>query len=536
VQVGQTKPSIRLRNQESKPLAPLENPWTKGLNSQQAAAVCFNHANGAVLVLAGAGSGKTTVLTRRIAQIYSEKSQDLDSKAGSGQILALTFTKDAAQEMSARLKILLGLDSEPKDFPKVETFHAFALGIIRASLAGIPNWQRLGYAQRPVLMDAEVKRSWLAKQRQELALQVTTLDVLEGWLALPFEEDGNGVGIVSNLMAGNGAVSDQVEQSAKIRYEIRSRFRSFLFETGSIDFDDMVSLALRLFRRFPEVLTNFQSHTQFILVDEFQDTSGEQLELVRVLLGTKRNLFLVGDDDQAIYGFRGANPGNIDAALKIFPGMHILKLETNYRSTESIVNYANRIFSNKARHLRKRLVAGRRRERKDDPISDPNPKPNPVRKILHREGPDQARWLADEVIRLHRDEGLAWKDIALLYRINALEPYYRSLIEELIGLEASQEIVLSTVHGAKGLEYPAVFFVGLEDGILPYRKRHETLSPDRLAEERRIFYVGVTRAQRFLYLCSVKKRILRGKQVEAEVSPFLDGKIKSMLRQLSGKG
>jgi hypothetical protein len=126
-----------------------------------------------------------------------------------------------------------------------------------------------------------------------------------------------------------------------------------------------------------------------------------------------------------------------------------------------------------------------------------------------------------EMQRLREQEGLLWSQLAVLFRLNALEPYYRSMLARLAGEAAAREVVLSTVHASKGLEYPAVFFAGLEDGILPYRNGKESLSPERLAEERRIFYVGVTRAQRFLYLCSCRRRILRGKTVAAEASPFL---------------
>ncbi|MDQ3000851.1 MAG: hypothetical protein M3Y08_06280, partial [Fibrobacterota bacterium] len=144
-----------------------------------------------------------------------------------------------------------------------------------------------------------------------------------------------------------------------------------------------------------------------------------------------------------------------------------------------------------------------------------------VRTVAHHNGAEQGAWMVGEMERLRKEEGLAWKDMAILFRLNVLEPYYRSMLMRLAGPEAAAETILSTVHAAKGLEYPAVFFAGLEDGILPYRRGRQELPPERLAEERRIFYVGVTRAQRFLYLCSCRRRMLRGKAVEAKASPFL---------------
>jgi DNA helicase-2/ATP-dependent DNA helicase PcrA len=170
------------------------------------------------------------------------------------------------------------------------------------------------------------------------------------------------------------------------------------------------------------------------------------------------------------------------------------------------------VFRDKPEGLRKRLHAGRSRSSA------------PVRKVAHRNGAEQAAWMVSEMRRLRAEEGLAWGDMAVLFRLNILEPYYRSMLARLAGETAAREVVLATVHASKGLEYPAVFFAGLEDGILPYRRGEEPLAPERLAEERRIFYVGVTRAQRFLYLCSCRRRILRGKAVEAEVSPFLRGR------------
>ena len=506
MQPQEIKASIRSRGVESKPHDAPENRWTHGLNPQQAEAVLFDHRNGAVLVLAGAGSGKTTVLTRRIGRLCLE-SRSASGKESAG-ILALTFTKDAAHEMEERLRALLDEGLPSADFPRIGTFHAFAFGLIRSGPSGNPNWGRLGFAHSPKLADAGQRRAWLVGARKEIAPEIP-LDRLEAWLAHPFED-----------------LEDDAREAAErdAKSLLRKLFRSHLLETGTLAFDDMVALAIRLLRECPDVLAEFRARTAYVLVDEFQDTSRDQLELVRILMGDSRNLFLVGDDDQAIYGFRGADPGNIDAAMESFPGLAILKLETNYRSTFPIVAYANAVFRDKPRRIRKQLMAGR--------ILKGAHGPAPVRRIIHAEGADQAGWMAEEMRRLHDREGLRWGDIAILYRLNILEPYYRALVGRLVGEEAAQQVVLSTVHGAKGLEYPAVFFVGLEDGILPYRRRGEPLAPERLAEEKRIFYVGVTRAQRFLYLCAARRRVLRGKKVTAEISPFLHGRIMAALRKL----
>jgi DNA helicase II / ATP-dependent DNA helicase PcrA len=475
--------SIRSRGVESKVPEPASEKWIAGMNSRQAAAVGYS-SPGAVLVLAGAGSGKTTVLTRRIAHL-SEKISD------SG-ILALTFTKDAALEMETRLRELLG-EVAAVSFPTIGTFHAFAFALVRDNCAGVPNWSRLGFATPPGLTDPAQVSAWLANEKKALGL-AAPLGQLQEWIGKPFAE--------------NPAPGTE-EATGTARSELRHRFRRHLLDSGAIGFDDMVDLAIRLLKENPRVHQAVRARYRHILVDEFQDTSRDQLELIKLLAGDPPSLFLVGDDDQAIYGFRGAEPGNINAALAHFPGMEIIKLETNYRSSAAIVAYANAVFQDKPEALRKRLQAGSPRGTA------------PVRVISHGNGADQAAWMIGEMQRLREKEGLDWAEMAVLFRLNVLEPYYRSMLARLAGEAAAREVVLCTVHAAKGLEYPAVFFAGLEDGILPYRRGKEILAPERLAEERRIFYVGVTRAQRFLYLCSCRRRILRGKTVEAEASPFL---------------
>jgi DNA helicase-2/ATP-dependent DNA helicase PcrA len=450
-----------------------------GLNAEQQAAVAADP-DGALLILAGAGSGKTTVLTRRAAYLC-------DPGFGGEGVLALTFTKDSALEMETRLRAA-GAWNPAGTPPWIGTFHAFAFALIRT--AG--HWERLGFSASPRLPENDEVAPWIGKaleaDRASGRAPAAVPSALAAWLADVFAEEADGEGP---------------------RAEWRARFRAHLLSRGLLGFGDMVTLALRLLRAHPGVLAECRARWPRILVDEFQDTSRDQLELVRLLAGDRARLFLVGDDDQAIYGFRGADPGNLRAALELFPGLRILKLETNYRSSEPIVAYANTVFRGKPAALRKRLRAGSARGRA------------PVRTLIHADGSEQARWMIDEMGRLRKEEGLAWADMAILFRINALEPYYRTALERLAGPEAAREVTLATVHGAKGLEYPAVFFVGLEDGILPHRRGDAPLPKERLDEERRIFYVGVTRAQRFLYLCACRRRVLRGKPVEARPSPFL---------------
>lgn len=499
--------SIRSRTSESKAPSRLEGAgpghdedgdpggYASGLNPQQAEAVRLSHEDaGPILVLAGAGSGKTTVLARRIA-----RQALLDG--GGGAILALTFTKEAAEEMEARVRGLLAAASRsgpPLSLPVFGTFHAFSLSLLRAESHGVPNWKRLGFARSPSLLESGAAAAWLAGIRREAPDAPAPSERL---LAQPFAEEE---------AAEAGGAAGTAEHAM---LNVRARWRDHLLSSGRLAFDDMVPLAIRLLRGHPHALSEVRRRIRRVLVDEFQDTSPDQLELVRLVLGGRPSLFLVGDDDQAIYAFRGADPGNIDKARELFPPLRILKLETNYRSTAPIVEYANAVFQGKPPHLRKRLRAGRAQ-----PAGD---RPSPVRTLIHAGVAEQGAWMAGEMKRLAAEEGLAWEGMAVLFRLNVLEPYYRSLVRTMVGPEAEGRMVFATVHASKGLQYPAVFLVGLEDGVLPYRRRGEKADPARLAEERRIFYVGVTRAERYLYLCACRGRMLRGRMGRLEPSPFL---------------
>ncbi len=437
------------------------------------------------------------------------------------EILALTFTRDAAAEMKTRLLGMIGEEGNPAkpDSPWFGTFHAFALRLIRGEHAGVPNWSRLGYARLPSPPTSERVRAWIISRRAELKI-------------------GIGVEKLEEIVNGSDSVIEaEVGRDASLSV-FHDEYRAFLKAEGFLPFDRMVTEALRLLREFIPVRDTLRREITHVLVDEFQDTSPDQIDLVKEILGEGKNLFLVGDDDQAIYGFRGADPGNIVEAHRRFPGLRILKLEVNYRSSPAIVRYANRVFRDKPAALRKNLQAapdwtpaaespsaGGQSQQKKSALgrfrAARKTTAGFVEKMEHPDGVTQGRWMALEMRKL-KDQGIDWSEMAILFRINALEDYYRAMVVEGLGSEVAAQIVYSTVHGAKGLEYAAVFFVGLEEGILPYRGKDERIDPARLAEERRIFYVGVTRAKRNLYLCSVRRRVLRGKVVTAKPSRFLN--------------
>lgn len=498
------KAIIRSEKDESNHASVIENSFTQGLNSEQTEAVLFDHANGPLLVLAGAGAGKTTVLTKRIAWLCHKIEQDIKKNqhefeihSKPARILALTFTKDAALEMESRLKNLINISS----VPWIGTFHGFAFSILREFTLGQSNWQRLGFSKAPVLLDEASRKEWLIQCRRNFFPE-WSLDQLQHFLSGPFEKSGE-------------KNENQIQKWGATQREsivnLRKRYREYLINSGQIGFEDMVTLVLRLFTEHREVLGEYQGRFAFVLVDEFQDTSNDQFEFLRILMGENQNLFLVGDDDQAIYGFRGADVTNLEKAFEAFPTLKLLKLETNYRSSKAIVKYANEVFRNKPVRFRKQLVVGNKK------IKDTFP----VQKIIHDNGIDQCNWLVQEIQTLTQVHAVVATEIAILFRIHALDKYYRSVIKNYFGEEVMQKVIFSTVHGAKGLEFPVVFFMGLEDGILPYHRPTEILPKEKNAEERRIFYVGVTRAERFLYLCAVKKRVLHGRVIEAKPSPFL---------------
>ncbi len=455
---------------------------TGNANEAQKAAIRFDHdENGPVLVLAGAGSGKTTVLAGRLAYL-------LDRGVPSESIIALTFTRDAATEMRERVERKcreLGIEGSA---PIITTFHALAFGIIGRCDDREENWRRLGFSRKPSLME-ETERAALIKSLRASEGSWVTAESLDDCLYVSGKDD--------------------------LRTErLREKYLAFVRAECTLAFGDMVPLALTLARENPGWLRWWRERHTHFLVDEFQDTSPDQLELMRQLVGNRANLFMVGDDDQAIYSFRGADSRCLDSVFDFYPDLKVIKLEENYRSTPSIVAYANRIFANKPKALRKilrpcRMGAGSLFRRNRRPSL-----------MVHASVESQAEWMLGEMRRLQEEHGLAWSDFAVLYRINALEEAYRDNLRSLAG-EETGAIRFMTVHGSKGLQFPVVFFVGLEQGICPYREALGSSDPEKLREERRVFYVGVTRAESRLYLCCCLERKMHGKKRRYRPSMFL---------------
>ncbi len=652
---------------------------TSRLNPPQREAV--HHGGGPLLVLAGAGSGKTRVITYRIAHL-------LDLGIPADAIAALTFTNKAAEEMRERIAHLLGSKKLASKLT-MGTFHALGLTMLRAER------KSLGYPTGFAVYDTA----------DQLGV---VRDILRG--LKDFSRDGERRWDVKAILnrislAKNGFVAPEDYQPRDgdeydfITQEVYPRYQAALRAYAAFDFDDLIVEPVRLLQRDPAVADRWAGRYRFVLVDEFQDTNKAQLLLVKELIARHGNLTVVGDDDQSIYAWRGADPTNILRFADMFEGAKVVKLEQNYRSTRAILDAANAVIANNANRHGKSLWS----ELGGGEV---------ITHAVAQDVEQESRWVAQEVKRV-MEAGRRWQDIAVLYRSNlqakaledelrqhgvpyvmyggqefferkevkdviaylrlalnprdelslrrivnypargvgpatvervvawaharhtsmwdvlravagaadvdhanldeaGLRPGVRAALSELVGvvetlgrglragaavastralieairlhddlreaspsptaaqrridnvegllrslerfeqrapgpdalgdylrklsLESGEEadtsgdkIVLTTLHGAKGLEFPVVFMVGLEEELLPHARTlnpqaTDALDPDHasdVSEERRLCYVGITRAQRKLYITRACTRVSRGRPMPRIPSRFL---------------
>ena len=618
-----------------------------GLNPAQVDAV--THPSGPLLVVAGAGSGKTRVLTRRIAHLVVERG------VSPFAILAITFTNKAAGEMKERVAALVGPVAHDM---WVSTFHSACVRILRRD-AGL-----LGYPSRFSIYD------------QGDAVRLTGYVVRDLGLDVKRYPARAVHASVSSAKNEGRSAADYVEH-AMGPYEGRigevfTEYQARLLKAGAMDFDDLLGNAVRLLRSQPDVLERYRGRFQHILVDEYQDTNQVQNDLVMLLGSAHRNVCVVGDSDQSIYRFRGADIRNILEFERAFPDATVVVLDQNYRSSQTILDAANAVITRnpgrQPKHLWTDAGPGDRivRYRADDEV-------------------DEARWVVGRLRSLH-GEGRRWSDMAVFYRTNAQSraveeqmvnlgvPYrvvggtrfydrrevrdamaylklaanpadevaarrvlnvprrgvgdtsvarvdalaaasgigfvaalrdtaaagvsgraatgiggFLDLLDHLsetvddgpatvlsaaldrsgyldelrvehtiesegrlenlaelvgaasgfdsvedflerVGLVADTDdlpddddagqVLLMTMHAAKGLEYPVVFVVGMEDGVFPHLRALG--DPDELAEERRLAYVGITRARQRLFLSHAWSRMLHGQTQYNPPSRFLD--------------
>ncbi|MDO4265775.1 MAG: UvrD-helicase domain-containing protein [Eubacteriales bacterium] len=346
------------------------------LNDRQREAA--SHTEGPLLILAGAGSGKTRVLTYRIAYL-------IEQGIPAWQILAITFTNKAAGEMRERVDGLLGTGGANVF---VSTFHSMCVRFLRREI------DRLGYSRDFTIYDADDQRTFMKQVIRDLNLD-----------SKMYRERA----VLSVISSAKNEMID-AEQFAAQASDLYSRsvaklyaeYEKQLKKNNALDFDDLLLLTVGLFKEFPEVLSGYQERFRYIMVDEYQDTNTVQFELVRLLSERYRNLCVVGDDDQSIYKFRGANIENILSFERSFPGARVIKLEQNYRSTKQILAAANEVIRNN-------------RGRKDKTLWTANEEgEKPQYQEYETAGAE-----ADAIVKEAFQSGFALKDQAVLYRTNA---------------------------------------------------------------------------------------------------------------------
>ena len=624
-----------------------------GLNNKQYEAVV--NTDGPCLVIAGAGSGKTKVLTHKIAYLLEEK----DIKPWN--ILAITFTNKAANEMKTRVEGLVG--EAAKDM-WIGTFHSICVKILRRFI------DRIGYDTSFIIFDTSDQRTLVKECLKSLDLD---------------EKMFSDRSVLSEISNAKNEMLEPTQYMARVNGDFRKEkiagvyalYQQRLKENNAVDFDDIINLTIKILMENPEALAYYNDKFKYVLVDEYQDTNKAQFTLVTMLASKYGNITVVGDNDQGIYSFRGADISNILNFEKDFPGTKIIKLEQNYRCTGNILKAANAVIKNNEVKYKKELWTE----------NDTGELPNV---FCGDNEYDEASYVIEQINRLRREEYFKYSDFTVLYRMNAQSraiedilrrediPYkiigglkfyerkeikdaiaYLRLIfnpsdnlslkriinepkrgvgktsldnvakiaednnvsmyeviknaadyglnrvfvntrefieqieylinkkeelkiselikealnktgytkalenentveaesriqnlEELLtvaiefeeenaenslgeflegitlssdvdGLEESDDMVtLMTLHSAKGLEFPVVFLVGMEEGIFPgYKSIGE---PKELEEERRLCYVGITRAKQYLFLTCAKQRTIFGSTTYNSPSRFLN--------------
>ena len=371
------------------------------LNERQKEAVLATE--GPVLVLAGAGSGKTTVLVNRIAYMISEK------HIRPWNILAITYTNKAAREMKDRIERLLG--DTAKDM-WIGTFHSVCVRILRSCI------DLLGYSRDFVIYDTADTKTVMKECLRELDIDEKSFPVR------------NVLSIISNAKYDlmDAATFENVYKSdyrmsiiAKIYYRYQTKLR----KNNAVDFDDIILNTVKILSENPDVLSKYQDKFQYILVDEYQDTNNSQYLLINLLAQANRNLCVVGDDDQSIYKFRGANIGNILNFEDDYSDVQKITLDQNYRSTQNILDAANSVISNNKGRMGKSLWTS-------------NGDGNKVFVYTGTNEYDEASYIARQ-IKKHFDEQGSFSDCAILYRTNAQS----RVIEEMLMRESVPYKVLS---------------------------------------------------------------------------------------------
>ncbi len=348
----------------------------QGLNEKQKEAVL--QTEGPVMAIAGAGSGKTSVLTKRIAYLIFEKN------VHPGNILAITFTNKAANEMKERVRHALGINTYDM---WISTFHSMGARILRDHI------ERLGYKRNFQIIDdddtQQLVKSLMKKRNIDTKLFSPKI-VRNLVLKMKFDED-----FIHSVEAPYNEIVARIYKA----------YQAYLFDSNLLDFEDLLLLTIRLLQQEEDVRAYYNDKFRYVLVDEFQDTNNVQYELIKLLVNDDHNIFIVGDEDQSIYAFRGANIENIRKFKKDYPEHYLVLLEQNYRSTNTILDAANHIIINNTARIPKKLFSTKG---KGEPITH-------YKGVTAR---DEVEYVAQTVQNMvHR--GYEYNDFAILYRANS---------------------------------------------------------------------------------------------------------------------
>ena len=568
-----------------------------GLNDEQALAA--DHFNGPAIILAGPGTGKTQVLTTRIAYLIQKRN------INPGSILAITFTNKAAREMKDRLTLIL--DKQILNSLSIYTFHAFGLSIIKDYL------KKSGKANSLYVIDEDDKEQILS----EIVADKSIIAEISKKIS----------GIKQSLLSENGIVDN-------VLGEVLKKYNQILRQSNAFDFDDLVSFPVQIFHLHPDIKSEYQRRIEWILVDEYQDINQAQYTMIRTLMpGSGSNLFVIGDPDQAIYGFRGADVRYIQMFRDDYKDAAVFKLKKSYRCSESILKASVNVLKTNqkflegiqkgirikisenatdkseaefiARNIEKmiggmgffsidsRVAEGAKYEgieslsdfvvlcrisRQMPPIEkalndhnipyqkigeDSILKQEPVKSVL-----DVYRIMSNPgntflKSRLMKQQTISEKSLMLLKEINngkdligkleyIINNYFQNQFKEheimvILLLDIAEQykgneeeflehillgtgidtwkpkieaVSLMTLHASKGLEFNCVFIAGCEENLIPYSLSEK--KPADPEEERRLLYVGMTRAKNYLFLTSTQRRFLMGKEYSQKRSHFLD--------------
>ena len=353
------------------------------LNPQQRLAV--ETIRGPVLILAGAGTGKTRVITYRIAHM-------IQKGVAPGHILAVTFTNKAAREMQERVRKLIPKgqkkDGEKVERPTICTFHSLCVRILRQHI------EKLGYKRNFVIYSESDQIGAMKKVLSNISAKGEKLDPRD--ILSMLSKFKNGGPRSANLQNGN---------EIAMAKHIESRYQSALKACNAVDFDDLILLTLQLFKEHPDSLEACRAGFRYVMVDEYQDTNSAQFQLVYALTQEHRNFCVVGDDDQSIYGWRGAEIANLLELEKHFPEVNVVKLEQNYRSTNAILNAANAVIKNNPRRRGKHLWSDKGQGSK-------------ITLYAFDTDEEEARTIVEEIEFRRAAQRIPWSSQAILFRTN----------------------------------------------------------------------------------------------------------------------